>query len=244
MEVRSAMERVSTGIKDLDGLLDGGFPNGSVVLVCGGPGTGKTTLAVQFLLCELGKTEGRTVLVTLEESAAMIRKNMHSLDLDLESAEKNSTLLILDASMSRIGLPSSERTENILPGEFSVDELATRLFRLRPEPKKIALDCLSALEFGKASKEAVRRSIYKLFQLVRSLGCTAVFTSETYSGSSNISRFGVEEYLADGLVQLKIEDTNNELKRKLAIRKMRGTRHSLGWHEYKIGEGGIDIERG
>jgi len=196
---------------------------------------------MQFLLSQSVKSTNKNAFITLEENPDELRKRMSAIELDLSSAEKSSRLLILDASMSRIGLPSSEPSESVLPKEFSIDQLAARLFELRLQPQKLVFDSLSALEFEKIPIDNIRKNIHKLFRLIKSLGCTSVFTSEIYSNSSGLSRFGVEEYLADGLIQVKIEDIEGQLERWLVVRKMRGTNHSLKWHRFSIGRGGITI---
>jgi KaiC/GvpD/RAD55 family RecA-like ATPase len=76
---------------------------------------------------------------------------------------------------------------------------------------------------------------------LRNLQCTTLMTTETVEGSAALSRFGVEEFLATGVVFLALESKGNELKRKLVIRKMRGVKHSMKEFELVITEQGIVV---
>src|SRR5438046_10606348 len=91
------MDRVPTGIKGLDELLGGGFPEGRCILVVGSPGSGKTTFALQYLYH--GAMLGETGLyVTLDEHPALVKKNLQSYDWDIDGMEKKGKLLFIDAS--------------------------------------------------------------------------------------------------------------------------------------------------
>src|SRR5712664_1699516 len=103
----SSLDRVPTGIKGLDELLGGGFPDGRCILVVGSPGSGKTTFALQYLYH--GAMLGETGLyVTLDEHPEHVKRNLQSYDWDIDGMEKKGKLLFIDASgLRRTGVESS-----------------------------------------------------------------------------------------------------------------------------------------
>lgn len=93
--IEARIVKVSTGVKGLDEMLDGGFPKGRVILLCGGPGTGKTIFSLQFLAsaAEKGKPG---VYVTLEEPLDLIRESVEAFSWNLKEKETNNLLRLLD----------------------------------------------------------------------------------------------------------------------------------------------------
>src|SRR5437879_6866807 len=95
------LERVPTGIKGLDELLGGGFPEGKCILVVGSPGSGKTTFALQYLYS--GALQGETGLyVTLEEYPDLIKQTFQSYNWDMNSEAKKGSVHVLTASRLRV----------------------------------------------------------------------------------------------------------------------------------------------
>jgi KaiC/GvpD/RAD55 family RecA-like ATPase len=129
-------EHVPSGIPGLDELLGGGYPRGRVILITGGPGSGKTMMAMQFLLDGVERFDERGVFVSLEESRFHLLNEMANFDWDLEKYEKKNQLAIVDASpLRQVGMseqrPTSDGGESKEPAvrirgpEFSIQALST-----------------------------------------------------------------------------------------------------------------------
>ena len=94
-------ENVPSGIAGLDDLLGGGYPRGRVILVTGGPGSGKTLMGMQFLIDGIQRFDERGVFVSLEESKYHLLSEMQNFGWDIEKYEKKSQIAIVDASPLR-----------------------------------------------------------------------------------------------------------------------------------------------
>jgi KaiC/GvpD/RAD55 family RecA-like ATPase len=236
------IERVKTGIPGLDGILHGGFIRGMNIVLSGGVGTGKSIFSTQFLYAGAEKYNETGVLVTLEEKPSELRREAAQFGWDLERLEAEKKFIIIDAASSKAGLPSSE--EWALRRGFDLNTLAQEIYRATKaiNAQRIAVDSLSGLGLRIESSAEVRGSIFKLSALLRELGVTSIMTSEILSESAGLSRYGVEEFVAQGLIILSLEeDQGGELRRSMIIRKMRATAHSLKRFPFEISSKGIVV---
>jgi len=192
------MERTITGIHGLDPLLEGGFPNGRTVLVSGSPGTGKTTFGLQFL-CE-GALKGEAgVVLTLEEDPAIWREDMKNYGYDLKMLEDANKIAIIDASLVRLGLESDEKYV-LSPEEFDLNHLLINVIKTARKigAKRAVIDNLPALDMIIDEEKAIRKNILKMNYLFKANSLTTLMLSEIPEGSSQYSKHGVAEYVADG----------------------------------------------
>jgi KaiC/GvpD/RAD55 family RecA-like ATPase len=237
------IERVKTGIPGLDGILHGGFIRGTNIVISGGVGTGKSIFSMQFLVAGAEKYNEAGVLVTLEEKPSELRREAAQFGWNLEQleSESNRKLIIIDAASSKAGLPSSE--EWALRRGFDLNTLAQEIYKATKSinAQRIAVDSLSGLGLRIESSSEVRGSIFKLSALLRELGVTSIMTSEILSQSVGLSRYGVEEFVAQGLIVLSLEEDHGELRRSMVIRKMRATAHSLKRFPFEISSKGIVV---
>jgi len=203
--------RVPTGIDGLDNLIEGGIPRGSLVLLAGNPGTGKTVFGIQFLFKGAKDCDENGIYVSFAESEETIMYNMSKLfGRDLKN-EVNGKVKILDfTTVTEKGLGTL--LEIILE---KVTELkATRL----------VIDSFSAM--AQAFKEPMEaRSVLHniLGKLVRNLGCTTILIVEVPIGVEKIG-ISVEEFVADGVIILRKGNYNSRLFREIEIEKLRGTK--------------------
>ncbi|MCD6403946.1 MAG: AAA family ATPase [Nanoarchaeota archaeon] len=215
--------RISTGIPGLDQLVGGGFEVSSIILLSGGPGTGKTTFCLQFLYH--GATKGENGLyISFEETEDDLIRDARNFGWDLEDLIKKKKLVIKHYS----------------PFEYDkFKEELTSLLKLH-NVKRLVIDSISGLGFYLENKYEFRKRIWELSREVKNAGCTAIFTSEI-PAEKGYSRFGVEEFIADGLIVLHFGGLGGEFDRTLQVVKMRRTNHKKGLFPFKITQKGVRV---
>jgi len=240
--------KIPSGVPGLDELLCGGFPRGRTVLVYGGPGSGKTTLCVQYLYRGAVDFGEAGVFVTLNESPDEIRENMGNFGWDLGSLEKRGLLSILDfraVSVSEAGYISLDQDVvkgDAIPFSQLARQIADRVRKVKA--RRLALDSLTALTFQSSQSEVVTRyGVLGLFQLLSQLGCTSLMVSETRFNQRAQGQFvaPLELFLATGVINL-YTDVELEGVRAVQVQKMRGVDHDSGIHPFKIGGDGIVVD--
>lgn len=218
------MERVSSGIPGLDELIEGGFPKGSVILLSGTCGTGKTLSSLQFLWYGVQHGENG-VYITFEEPVEQVKSNAKQFGWDFETAEKQGKIIMLRYDPFHV--------------EEVIDIIVSSVRKINA--KRLVIDSISALGMYIRDPTEVRRSIYTLVSNIYKLGCTTILTSEILPDQLELSRFGVEEFLADGVIVYYYTRISTYFARALTIWKMRYTNHSQRIHPYKITEKGIVV---
>lgn len=222
------LERIKIGISTLDEILLGGFPKGSIILVAGGPGTGKTIFAAQFIYSGAMEYGEKGVYVTFEEGAKTFTNYMSTLGWDFGKLKDLGQIEILD-------LLSVKRKKSI---ELILDEIIETVRSLNA--KRLVIDSLTAITIALQDYAEIRTTVSLLQKILRSLDCTTILTTETPWGSRMLGT-GIEEFIADGIILLETISSGNELRRRLTILKMRGTPYGLKYYQYDIGEKGFKI---
>ncbi|MBN2127558.1 MAG: AAA family ATPase [Candidatus Diapherotrites archaeon] len=238
------MNRVKTGIQGLDNLVEGGIPQGRTVLLAGACGTGKTIFGMQYIY-EGAKTFSEPgIYVTLDERPELIREDMLRFGWDLRGLEEKGLIQIIDGSLAKIGLPSEEELSVPASG-FDLDKLLLEIMRLtkRTNAKRVVFDSIPALGLNFEKDTDVRKAILKISYLLNRTGVTSILTSEIVEGENKFSKYGVEEYVADGVIVMHYMGVGTQSNRTIHIRKMRATKHSEELHPLKITDKGIKIEK-
>ena len=213
--------RVSTGIPGMDKIMCGGIPESNVVLLTGTCGAGKTIFCSQFLAA----SPEPGVYVSFEEETEELRENAKTFGWDFEKMEKQNKLRLLKYDPFRI--------EDILEVvENNMREI---------KAKRVVFDSVAALGVHMRDTSELRRMILQINQIMKKNKCTTIIVSEVIPGSSALSRFGVEEFVSDGIIFLDNRMQNGELKRSLGVLKLRGTDHSKFMHPYTISSKGISV---
>ncbi len=238
------MNRVKTGINGLDDLIEGGFPEGRTILLSGACGTGKTIFGMQYIYEGVKNYSEPGIYVTLDERPELIREDMLRFGWDLKELEDKELIQILDGSLAKIGLPSEEEL-SIPASGFDLDKLLLEIMRLvkRINAKRIVFDSIPALGLNFEKETSVRKAILKISYLLSKTGVTSILTSETIEGDNKFSKYGVEEYVADGVILMHYMGVGTQTNRTMHIRKMRATNHSEELHPLKITSQGIKIEK-
>jgi len=229
------MIRVSTGVEGLDEMLNGGFSKGRIILVSGGPGTGKTILALQYLIRSLERGESG-VYVTLEEPLVFIMENANSLGWNFRAYEKKNSLRLLDFYAVPYGSSSEIRTRQYGESTLSIlKEISKAAKEVGAE--HIVIDPITSIAVHEQSAGMKRYRIAEIINELRRTGCTSILTSEIVSAGE----FYIEEFLADGVLRLEKTVQNFNLINVLLIEKMRGVKYDEQPRRYIIDEGGLKV---
>jgi KaiC/GvpD/RAD55 family RecA-like ATPase len=236
-KVEKNVERVTTGIPGLDKMIGGGYPKGTNILVCGSSGTGKTIFCSQFLHAGIVESNEPGIFITLEERTSDLREEMLSLGWNLAEHEQNEKLIVIDAA-SRMSIQSDD--EFRLGEGFDIDALVLDIHRAATKvgAQRLVLDSIPALKLKLSEYSEFRRALFRLNSLLLEVGLTSLMTTESIEPFL-VSRFGIEEFLARGIIILTLEEDVSDLKRFLRVRKMRGVRHSLRNVPFEITDKGI-----
>ena len=226
-------ERVSTGIEGLDFILKGGLPKDRLYLLQGNPGTGKTTMGLQFLL--EGETQGETSLyITLSESRDELIAVGKSHRLDLEK------LNIFDLTISGDSLRDDSRYTVFHPSEVELDETTKKILNEveRINPSRIVFDSLSEMRMLASEPLRFRRQILALKQYFNGRQCTVMMLDDLTVQSSQRQL----ESIAHGVITLEYVPTEyGKQRHNLRVVKMRGVNFQSGSHDFNIETGGIIV---
>jgi len=232
------MKRVETKIPGLDEILNGGIPERNVVLVSGGPGTGKTILSQQFVWNGLQLGEPG-VYVALEEHPVQIRQNMLQFGWNVKPFEEKGKFALIDAFTAGIG-KTKEYEKYVVTDLNDLREIIDVLSQVvrDVDAKRVAVDSVTSLYINKPA--LARGIILQLKRVLAGLGCTTLFVSQISVGELGFGGPGVEHGV-DGIIRLDLDEVNGELKRSLVVWKMRGTSHSMKRHPFDITSKGIVV---
>lgn len=235
------MNRIQTGIFGFDELVEGGLPQGRSFLVSGGTGTGKTIFSTQFLINGIENGEPG-IYLTLDERPELIREDMLRFGWNLRKMEDEGSLKVIDGTIAKVGIPSDE--EFSLPATgFDLDKLLLELMKAikKINAKRVVIDSIPALGLNFETEHETRKAILKTVYLLSRAGVTTILTTEINEGSNTLGKFGVEEFVVDGVIVLHYMGIGTQSNRTLHIRKMRATKHSEDLHPIQISNDGIKI---
>ena len=220
--------KIPTGISGFDVFSEGGLPEGRTTLVSGTAGSGKTIFASQFL-AEGIKQGQNGVFVTFEESPKMQRKNMRGFGWDIQQWETEKKWSFVDASPLDRNIP-------LVSGEYDLNPLISRLKYAidRVGAKRVSVDSLGTIFSYLPDKSQVRNVLFELAQTLREMEVTSVLTSERTVEYGEISRYGIEEFVADNVVIMRNALIEQRRRRTIEILKFRGVPHQHGEFPFTI----------
>jgi len=244
-----ASDRCPTGIPGLDSLIDGGLPRNRSILLSGTCGTGKTVFGTQFLVGGIQQYNEPGVFLTLEQSAEELRKDMLGFGIDLKKLEDEEKLVIIDTSLSRVGIKNyiasvptiPKGSFSLLPDEFDMNKVIDLTVQAAQNigAKRLVIDSLPALDYLIKETNDVRRVLINMNYALKKSDLTALIITESLE-EDGISRHQVEEYISDGVIILR---TNEALDtRTIKIRKMRLTKHSLKPLTFELTNNGLQVK--
>lgn len=223
----------ATGIKGLDEITGGGLPQGRPTLVCGGTGCGKTLLSMEFLIRGATQFDEPGVFMSFEEKSEELAKNFASLGFDLNDLVARGKLLL-----DYVHVDKSEIEET---GEYDLEGLFIRLGYAIDSigAKRVVLDTIETLFSGLANESILRAELRRLFRFLKDKGVTAIVTGE--QGERTLTRYGLEEYVADCVIFLNHSVSQQIATRRLRIIKYRGSNHGTNEYPFLIDEEGFSV---
>ncbi len=229
------VERIPTGIKGLDELVDGGFPKGSVILVSGPSGAGKSLFSLSYLVGE----NGGSLYVTVEEPKRSLIEGGKGIGLDIMGSLDSGSLLISDLTSARMLSDSDAQTEEKIADFTSIASIIENEVR-KNGVQRVVVDSLTALGVYYNDPNIFRQELFRFTQILRNLGVTTILVGESgeeYAGT----KYGIEQFVCDGYLLIDLEKIEGELRRTINVRKMRYTKHDSSVHPMLILRSGIRI---
>lgn len=218
-------ERLSTGIKGLDNITEGGYLRGSANLLSGSSGTGKTIIGTQFIMEGLKNNEPG-VIVSLEEDAVQLRENAKNFGWPLEEFEKKNLLKIISCS------------------DFDVYEIAIEIDRTIEEikAKRLLFDGTNRLDLRLPKYTKLPDYIGMVINNFKNKEVTAIYTNESsnLTGGMQITGRGISAGM-DSVILLRYVEIKSEIRKALSVLKMRGSNHDKEIREILINENGVEV---
>jgi circadian clock protein KaiC len=228
-----SISKALTGIQGLDEITAGGLPEGRATLVCGAAGCGKTMLAMEFLVRGASQYGDAGVFMMFEERPAEIIANVRGLGFDVDK--------LVAQKKIKLEYVRVERSEIEETGEYDLEGLFIRLGHAidSVRAKRVVLDTIEALFAGLPNHGILRAELRRLFQWLKDRNVTAIITGER--GENSLTRYGLEEYVADCVITLDNRVHDQISTRRLRVVKYRGSTHGTNEYPFLIGNTGISV---
>ena len=240
------MKRVKTEIKGFDRLIEGGFPDGSITLVSGTPGTGKSIFCMQFLV-NCAKKEEKSLYISFEETETALRETAKRFSWPVEKLEKEGKLKLVYAKLREDDKAIDKILQIIREGKYQrlvIDSLSDiSVYPLFINNKELPWAQIqqSINPIALETDYAIRMKIQEVIDKIRETGVTALVTSELSRDSQWYSRDTVSEFACDAVIILHAVE-GEEGFRTLWIPKMRKTKQRAGVYSFEIEKNGINVK--
>ncbi len=247
------MKRLPTGIKGLDKLCQGGFPQNSSVLVCGSPGTGKSIFGLQYLYKGATKYSEKGLYVTIEERPENLRIQAKQFGWDIARLEKQGKISFLkmpidEANVDIITLIKNalkkSKAKRLVIDSLSILAINATMYRLPIKVKGAKKMSFMRTEIQPSSisgGEEVQQFIYVFISRLADLGVTTLFIADSPQGEGYLTRDTVSEFACDSVIQLKSLAMGKTVNRTLEIKKMRSTAIVPGINTVSFSKDGIAV---
>ncbi|CAL77736.1 Circadian clock protein kinase KaiC [Bradyrhizobium sp. ORS 278] len=223
------LEKLRTGIAGFDQIANGGLPLNRTTLVAGTAGSGKTVLALQYLITGVRTTGEHGVCVTFEEAPEDLIRNIRSFGWELENMIARRQVAIVDVT-------PEDGEETIEAGTFDFSALLARIEAAvrNVNAKRLIMDSIGALFPQFSDANLVRRELHRITVRLRQLGVTSMITVERPGEDGPLARFGIEEFVADNVLVLRNRLEHEKRRRTIEILKFRGATHHKGEYPFTV----------
>src|SRR4051812_10198703 len=218
-----------TGIPGFDLISEGGLPRARATLVAGTAGSAKTVFATHWLAAGIRDDGEAGVFVTFEDRVEDIRANMLGFGWDIAQWEQEGKWIFIDAA------PDPEEPTSVV-GAFDLSGLLSRIERAvaKVGATRVSLDSLNALFVQFPEHPILRSELFRITTALKRLGVTVVFTGERTDEYGEVTRHGIEEFVADNVIILRNLLDNERRRRTVEILKLRGASHQRGEYPFTI----------
>ena len=225
----TTIPKISVGIDGFDQITEGGIPKGRTTLVAGTSGSGKTFLALQYLVGGATQFGDNGVIVTFEETPEEIMRNVQSLGWDMKKLVKDKKIAFVDCSPE----PGETIVES---GVYDFSALMARIEHAvrSVNGKRVIMDSIGSVFSQFTDRNLVRNELHRIASGLRALEVTSLITVERVDEYGDIARFGVEEFVSDNVIILRNPLDNEKRRRTIEILKFRGTTHQKGEFPFSI----------
>ena len=229
MTKAASVPKHPTCIPGFDVVSEGGLPRGRATLVAGTAGSAKTVFAVQFLASGITEADEPGVFVTFEDSVEDIRRNMLSFGWDIAEWERQGNLVFVDAA------PDTEGATPVT-GPYDLGGLLARIEAAvrKVKAKRISLDSLNMLFVQFQEHGILRAELFRITSRLKAMGLTVVFTGERTEDYGDVTRYGIEEFVADNVIILRNVLDFERRRRTMEILKFRGAPHQRGEFPFTV----------
>ena len=224
-------ERVPTGVKTFDSLIEGGFKRNSVNLVVGGPGSGKTIFAIQFLYTGMVKYNENALYVTFEEKKEKLYDDMLSFGWNLKKLENQNKFVFLEYT--------PEQVKKLLVEGGGIVESIIEKYKI----KRLVIDSITSFSLLYSDELAKKEASLALFEVINNWGCTAILTAQENKIDERSLSSSID-FEVDSIILLYHPRVDHTRSRAIEILKMRGTKHSGRIYSLSIDKNGISIKPG
>ncbi len=226
------LHKCLTGIKGFDEITEGGLPKNRTTLVCGGAGSGKTLLGIDFVINGAAKYNEPGIFMSFEETEDELYKDVASLNLDLPGLVAQKKIVLEHVLLDR---------RDIQESDFNLEGLLIRLEHAIDaiDAKRVVLDSIESLFAGLTDAGVLRLEIKRLFRWLKEKRVTAIVTGEP--GPDSYTRHGLEEYVSDCIIFLDNRVNEQISIRRIRVIKYRGSNHGTNEYPFVIDKDGLSV---
>jgi circadian clock protein KaiC len=221
--------KLRTGIPGFDTIAEGGIPRGRTTLIAGTAGSAKTVFATHFLASGIRDEGEAGVFVTFEDTPEDIRRNVLGFGWDIAAWEREGKWAFVDAALRA-------DDQATVVGDYDLGALLARVEHAvkRTGAKRVSMDSVNALFARFSDHGTLRAELYRISAGLKELGATTVVTAERIDEYGVVSRYGVEEFVADNVLILRNLLQEEKRRRTVEILKFRGTSHQRGEFPFTV----------
>jgi len=229
------MNRVKTYVEGLDSRLEDGIPHGHIVLVSGTSGTLKSTLSFNIIYNHAKETKQRALYLSLEQNQASLFRHMKKLGMDIDVVKDYITVMDFGWMRRELKDSSGDSVDWLEALEFQI-----RNYKEKEDYKVLVFDSLAAL-YAVGNMDNPRGELFHFFEFLREMDITAFLISEMPEDRKSYGLYGVESFLADGIIHLDMERSGRSVGRFINVVKMREVKHSTDFFPLLVDSSGFKI---